>query len=241
MRALESLSLASSSSQTSTSQGSLPPPRRADKVADDVLHVLSSLVIPSQRAQLRRELLALADSAISVWRSAQTDELKIIVYPDLDHANRNEWRYQRLDPQPSSSDRDPEAEIVSYTHLRIFTLFPRITATQKLPRAAEPPAGPPGSWPQHQDEPRIIETCIHPGAGLPEWSPLVVKGKDEENERQDYIREHMERVKQEANAMGSRRNGGHSRRESMVGSGSVPQSPIAQVVGEGRKMGKVEE
>jgi hypothetical protein len=249
MRALESLSLASLSSQASTSQGSppphpsgqSPPPRRADKVVDDVLRVLSPIVTPSQKGQLQKELLALVDLSIAVWRSAQTDELKIIVCPNLDRANRNEWRYLRFDPQSSSPDEDIGAEIVSSTHPRIFTLFPRITAVQKLSRAAEPATGLPGSWPQAQDEPRTIETCIHTGAGLPEWSPLVVKGKEEEEERRDYLHDEMVRVRQEANVRSGRRNSGHSRKGSMAGSGSGPPSQIAQFMDEGGLMRKAEE
>jgi hypothetical protein len=252
MRALESLSRTSPLSPTLTSLGSSPRPspsgrapipRRANKVVDDVLCVLSPLVALSQEEQLRTELLALADSAISVWHSVQTDELKIIVCACLDRANRSEWRYHKFDPLPSSSsDKDTDAEIVSSTHPRIFALFPRVIAAQKLSRATELAAGPPGSWPQSQDEPRTIETCIHTGTGLPEWSPLVIKGKYEEEERKNYIREEMERVMQEANAR-SRRNGGQSRRDSMVasGSGSGPPSPTTQFRGENGMMGKVEE
>lgn len=237
MRVLQSLSPASPSPPTSTSKGTspppTPPPQRADKVVDAILSVLSPLVTPSQEPHLRNELLTLAHSAISVWNFAQTDELELIVCPTLGRENRNEWRSLFFDPplSPSSDDNDTKTDIISSTHPRIFPLFPRVTA-RKLSGNAKLSVGPPGSWPESDQEPRIIETCIHAGVGLPEWSTLVVKGKEEEEERKEYLEEVMENAKLNAR---SRRNGGISRSGSMAGSVSGLPSPIAQWMSEGRK------
>ncbi len=242
MRALESLSPDSPPPGT-TSQGPshpLPPPRRATEVVKNVLSVLSPLVIPSQELNLRNELLALANVAISVWTAAQTDELKFTVYLALDLATRNEWRSSTFDPLPLFHDNNnTDIDIVSSTHPRIFTLFPRIIA-RKVVGSAKPPMGPPGSWPEAEQEPRMIETCIHTGTGLPEWSALVVKGKQEEQERKEYLSEAMQRAKNDLIAKNTR-NGWHSRSGSMVGSVSGPPSPTAQWRNEGGNRVVVEE
>jgi hypothetical protein len=161
---------------------------------------------------------------------AETDKLNLTVCDTLDRANRTEWRSLDFDPLPlasvssPSAGNDEEADIKSSTRPRIFILFPRVIAFEK-PSGTDMEIGSlPGSWQQSEEEPHPIETCIHTGTGLPEWSPLVVKGKEEEEERENFIR----RLKQEANAWSSRRNGGHSRRQSTASLGSGPPSPTAQ-------------
>ncbi len=69
----------------------------------------------------------------------------------------------------------------------------------------------------------MIETRIYPGRGLPEWSVLVLKGKEEEEWRKQCIEEEriqdelaaLEKQKQELEARGGRN--AHSRTGSLVG------------------------
>ncbi|KAE9373701.1 hypothetical protein N431DRAFT_465980 [Stipitochalara longipes BDJ] len=224
MRALQSLP-----PPLPSTESNLPPLSRVDRVAHKVLSILSPLVAPSQEHQLRDDLHALANSAISLWSSAQTGRLQLIVSSSLDIAQRNEWRSLVFDP-PSTDD------VVSSTHPRIFTLFPRVTAL-KMPVPADAPASLPGSWPEHNQEPHMIETVIHRGTGLPELSALVVKGKDEEEWRKERIEQELiqnklaalEKERQELEARGGRN--AHSRTSSIVGSASGPTSPTAQWMG----------
>jgi len=224
MRALQSLPPPLPSTQSNP-----PPLSRAERVANKVLSILSPLVTPSQEPQLRDDLHALANLAISVWSSAQTGVLQLIVSPSLDVAQRDEWRSIVFDP-PSTD------EVVPSTYLRIFTLFPRVTAF-KMPVPAEAPASLPGSWPDQSQEPHMIETRIHPGRGLPEWSALVAKGRDEEEQRKQCVEQEriqdklaaLEKEKQELEALGGRSP--HSRTGSLVGSASGPTSPTAQWMG----------
>jgi hypothetical protein len=144
-----------------------PAPRESPTRFSQSFHPLS----PHHRSLNFAHLRALANSAISVWSSAQTRGLQLIVSSSLDVAQRNEWRSLVFDP-PSTDD------VVSSTYPRIFTLFPRVTAL-KMPVPAEAPASLPGSWPEKNQEPHMIETRIHPGTGLPEWSVLVLRGKEE--------------------------------------------------------------
>lgn len=70
----------------------------------------------------------------------------------------------------------------------------------------------------------MIETCIHPGTGLPEWSALVLKGKEEEEWRRECMEEErirdelaaLEKQKRELEARGGRN--AHSRNGSVAGS-----------------------
>jgi hypothetical protein len=160
-------------------------------------------------------LLGLANSAIDIWNDSQTGELKIIVNPLLERARREEWRSQKFDPVSPLGDYD---ETMSRTHPRIFTLFPRVVARGV--------AGPPGRGSRESGEsdqvPRTIETDIHPGRGLPECSPLVVRGKEEQNERTDYLSKVIEDAKKKLH---STRGMSGYRRDSMASSTSEPLSP----------------
>jgi hypothetical protein len=198
---------------------------RAESVVSKVLSALSPLVSSSQDEDLRISLLELANLAIDIWNDAQTGELKIIVSPLLDRARREEWRSQKFDPASPSGDYDEtKLDMMSRTHPRIFTLFPRVVA-----RGVADPVnyhtGPPGSLLRESDQaPRTIETYIHPGRGLPECSPLAVRGKEEQEERTDYLSQALEDAKKKLHS--TRGISGH-RRDSMGSSTSGPLSPTA--------------
>jgi hypothetical protein len=161
------------------------------------------------------ELFTLVNSAVDVWNDAQTGGMKIIINPLLDRAQREEWRSQQFDPASPSHDRDEtHSDLMSRTHPGVFTLFPRVLARG----VAEPDShdkGPPGSWPLDSDL-----TCIYPGKGLPEWSSLVVRGKEEQAERKDIFTKAVENAKKELHC--AKRSSVHSRRESRGSSTSGP-------------------
>jgi hypothetical protein len=76
--------------------------------------------------------------------------------------------------------------------------------------------------------------CIHTGTGLPEWSALVLKGKDEEEKRREEaeerrLEEEVEKATEKLNAKRGK-GGGHSRTGSTA---SGPPSPTAQWKKEG--------
>jgi hypothetical protein len=231
MRALQSLPADSILSQASESKGKEPLRQtssgRAEEVVSKVFSVLAPLVSSIQHENLRSDLLNLAKPAIDIWNDAQTGELKIIVNPLLELAYREEWRSQMFDPASPSRDYDEsKSDIMSKTHPRTFTLFPRITA-QEVAGPIKSDTGPPGSWPPESDQgPRTIETCIHPGIGLPEWSPLVVRGKEEQEGKDEYISKALENAKKELKS--NRRFTGHGRRESIGSLASTPSSPSQQ-------------
>ncbi|KFZ00007.1 hypothetical protein V500_01211 [Pseudogymnoascus sp. VKM F-4518 (FW-2643)] len=198
---------------------------RADHVISRVLSVLSPLVSPSQNESLRKDLLTLANSAIDVWNNTQSGELKITVTPLLEREHREEWRSQLFDPL----DHDEKnLDIISKTHPRIVTLFPRVIAWETA-RPVKSDNAVPGSFPPESDqELRTKEMCIHHGTGLLELSPLIVRGKEAQEERNDYFNEVMENAKKELH---NTRRGGHSRRGSMevritasLQPGSLPSS-----------------
>lgn len=224
MRALQDLP-----STPASPQSSQPTPSHncAELAVDKIVEILSPLVKSSNEKTLRKDLLVLARSALDIWSSAQTDELHISVYPNLDPSSRKEWRSSTLDP-------DEGSDVISSTLPRIFTLFPRITASE-VSRIKEPPANSlPGAWAGDHHEPEITETCIHTGTGLAECSALVIAGKDEAEEARDLlVQEELERdmqsleKKQKELKARSERSGKHSRSGSMVSPGSPSSSPTA--------------
>jgi len=139
----------------------------------------------------------------------------------LDRADRDQWRCQQFDPVLSPLGLDgTDTEPIFNTRPRIFTLFPRVMAWPEVDLAKQDKA-PPGSWP-----PELKPVCIHFGRGLPEWSPLVVRGKDAKDEKDELFEIAMEKFKKELNS--SRRSQGHGRRASKGSSISVPMSPSNQ-------------
>lgn len=228
MRALQSLPTDPVPSQASESKEPLRPTSssRAEGVVSKVVSILKPLVNPSEHEDLHIDLLKLAKPAIDIWNDAHSGGLKIIVSTRLEPARREEWRSQQFDPLLPSHDCDEsKLDIMSNTHPRTFTLFPRVVA-QELEVPIRHDAGPPGSWPLDSDQrPRTIETCIHPGIGLPECSPLVLRGKEEREEIDDYISKAVENAKKEIH---SGRRIGHGRRESTGSSIASPTSPSQQ-------------
>ena len=189
---------------------------REDSVISKVLRILSPLVNPSKIDLLQTDLRALVESSIIVWNDAQAGGSRITMTLSLDGANREEWRAQQFDPVLSSSDGDgPSLDQVSKTYPRIFTLFPRILTRYQDDQLL------PGSWPTTQ------LTVLYPGIGLPESSSLVMRGKLEQKEREDYMEKALENAKRELNS--TKRGPGNGRRESrgnMTSSG--PPSPSMQ-------------
>ncbi len=218
MRGLQSLPAHSAPLGSGSSEDLHSTRSRAESVVFNVLSILSPLVSSSQKGNLRTELLALAALAIEVWSYAQTGELKIILSTSLERTHREEWRSEYFDPElPSDSD---ETKLdMSRTHPRILTLFPRIVAREMV-SPVKPDTGLPGSRPGEPDQmPQIIDTRIHPGRGLPEWSPLILRVKEGQEELE---RELMDAKKKW-------RSHWHGRRESRGSFTSGPPSPIEQL------------
>jgi hypothetical protein len=222
VRALESFPVDQGKAQVTESQDTprVAGSARVDKVISKVISVLSPLVSSSQIEALRRELEKLANSAIDVWNSAQSGELNIVVNQLLDRKHREEWRSQQFDPAPPALDgSELDFDVISKTCPRIIALFPRVVALELAELVNE--KSPPGSFPPESDQaPHTIEKCIHPGRGLPEWSSLVVRGKEEREEQKDFLVKAMENAKKEAH--NNRRILGHSKRESLNSTMGIP-------------------
>ncbi|KAI9651697.1 MAG: hypothetical protein M1829_002566 [Trizodia sp. TS-e1964] len=215
MQALQSLSVQLPASRNSEVQNPPAPSvsGRAQSVVSNVLSKLSPLVSSSHSYELQKDLHKLASEAIKIWNDAQTGNLKIAVFQSLDHARTKEWWH--WDPESPKDNLD----IMSESHNRILCLFPHVVAWE-IVDVVEHTSGPPGSWPVDlKQAPCAKETCIHPGRGLPEWSPLVVRGQKMQEEKIDFISKALETAKKELHS--TRRVSGHSRRGSIGSSISV--------------------
>ncbi|KAH7374080.1 hypothetical protein BKA64DRAFT_714899 [Cadophora sp. MPI-SDFR-AT-0126] len=185
---------------------------RASSVVSEVFRILGPLVSRSQIESLKTDLLAVVKSSIDVWNSAHTSGLRPTIVIILDRAQREEWRSKRFDPVPTLADgHDPD--LISKTRPRVFILFPRIVARTQEKLL-------PGSWPE------VEPIVIHPGIGLPEWSPLVVRGKDDQEEIAEKLKKAIENMKKELHR--TRRVSGHGRNESTGSLVSGPSSPSMQ-------------
>lgn len=168
----------------------------ATKVIEEIMRVVNPLLDPSQEANFRQDILSVVQDAYSVWIVAQTGTYEINFCSQLDPARRSEWR--PLDYDHPSSD-SVSMHTVPATHPRVFSLFPEITA-RKLYFISEKTEGPPGSFPEPNEPSQMAELRIHTGVGLAEWSPLVIRGKEEVKEIEDEFR----RLKKQAR---NKRNG----------------------------------
>lgn len=220
MRVLQSLPIDLLPGASNPTESTIPSDR-VDCVVSKVFSTLSPLISSSVNASFRTDILELTTTAIDVWNDAHNSELRIIVNPLLHCEDREEWRSQKFDPSLPPKDRDEtKQDIISSTHPRIFTLFPRIMA-QKVANPVNLSKGLPGGWPGDSElVPRTIETCIHPGRGLPEWSPLVVRGKEEQEQQKVYLLNILETAKREF-----RRTSGHGRAGSKGSLTLGPSSP----------------
>jgi hypothetical protein len=191
---------------------------RAERFTDKVMEVLKLLVKPDQHSNLRKDLLDLATSAVTLWNTAQTDVREIKVHDTLDPADFEEWD----EDIPSSNNG-------------VIVLFPRITVRDYSRIEGTRPVGPPGKRVESHPAPSVEEIFIHHGEGLAEWSALVEEGEEEEEERkekqEEKILEEKKRIleenlkKLERPSLGGKRKMNHSRRESMIGVGSHRSSP----------------
>lgn len=202
-----------------------PSGRRAEKVVNDVVLVLAPLLDQSKLPQFKIELFKVAEDAISVWASAEADERNFIVTSTLDHTNRNEWQPTTFGPPSPSSDGN--ALLVAHMPSipqQIFTLFPSITARKH----SEASGALPGSWPDQEQQQHIKETsCVHAGIGLPEWSELVLRGREEQEDIQESWNRVQEQWRKKIHE-NAERSGQHIRSGSMRGFASGPSSPTAQ-------------
>ncbi len=187
MRALKSLPAISVTSPGSGST-EYPHPARTDSVISKVFF-LSPLVSSSQEESLRIDLVNLVNSAVDVWDNGQAGGSKITVSLLLDRVHREEWRSQQFDPPGEGDQTNPD--LTSTTRSQIFPLFPRVLAPG-VGNLVSHGSGLPGSWPVDSDL-----TIIHSGKGLPEWSPLVVRGQVEQEERKDFFRTALENAKKQ--------------------------------------------
>lgn len=185
-----------------------PSYNRATSVVSKVVQVLGPLVSAPRIESLKTDLLAVVNSSVDVWNSAQAGSLRITIDMVLDRGQREEWRSKRFDPVSPLAD-GPDQDLISKTHPRVFILFPRIVARTQGKRL-------PGSWPE------VEPIVIHPGIGLPEWSPLVVRGKHDQEEKAEKLKN----MKKELHR--SRRVSGHGRTESTGSLASAPPSPSMQ-------------
>jgi hypothetical protein len=81
---------------------------------------------------------------------------------------------------------EADFEAISKTRPRIIiALFPRVVAGWDGGRLSQ---SPPGSFVTESDQaPYSIELCIYLGRGLPGWSPLVMRGKEQYEEQVDFL------------------------------------------------------
>ncbi|KAL5330685.1 hypothetical protein ACEPPN_000204 [Leptodophora sp. 'Broadleaf-Isolate-01'] len=186
MRALQALDADAEAAISPVSQSEQnirsPGCNRANSVVSKVIRVLGPLVSAPQFESLRTDLLTVVDSSIDVWNNAQAGGLRLTIDPFLDRAQREEWRSQRFDPVSPLAD-GLDLDSVSKTRPRVFILFPRIVARTQEKLLL-------GSCPQ------VEPIVIHPGKGLPEWSPLVMCGKHDQEEREERLNKAIENVKE---------------------------------------------
>ena len=187
------------------------PPTRVDAFTKAIKPFLFLLAPQAQHASLEDTLCALAQSAISLWDSAQSDEfLDITASLDLDLALRAKWGSPRFDDDSES----PDYAITSSTDPEIFTLFPSITA-RAFTVASEPSVQIPGSFENSKAEPQVRKLIIHYGIGMCESSGLVGRGKDEQQDMEEELKDEKLRKELEAtqkalserSKMKSQRNG----------------------------------
>jgi len=180
------------SSQLQTA--SPPTSTRANAFIQAVKPILFLLAPQAQYGSLEDDLRTLAESAILLWDAAQNDEfLEISASLDLDPALREKWRSPLFDADSNSADRI----VTSSTRPRVYTLFPSIS-TKVFAAGPELSVKIPGSFENSKADPQIQELIIHHGIGMCESSTLVVRGKEEQQDIEEELKEEKLRKELEA-------------------------------------------
>lgn len=228
MRALESMSSENTQPQSSSSHALTAKhtiESREDKLVKIVLSVLEPLVDKSDLHQFKADLHKIAKQAISVWTAAQADEKTFTIDPKLNQGNKHYWKIAALDYIPISADSGSEVATPGRRNTTtIVTLFPIITATKQVEVQKEG-HGPPGSWPDQDQQKRLNAevTLVHDGLGLPQESDIVQEGIAEREEYKRMKQEHDELWNQKFAQKVAEK--GHSRNNSTAGTISGPPSP----------------
>jgi polyhydroxyalkanoate synthesis regulator phasin len=224
MRGLDSITANSPPAEKSDREEatqSLNRSGRVEGVVNNVVAVLMPLISASQSDNLNADLLKLAESAIDIWNKAQSGEMEIVVSRELGVAQRKQWRSQKFDTYSPDEDN-----LVPNSSSQVFTLFPRIVA-RGVAAQLHTAANPPGSWPSETDHAvRVVETSIHFGIGLPEWSALVQRGKVIQEENKEILSKALESAKKQIHS--PKRLSGRGGRDSRGSSMSGPISPSLQ-------------
>ncbi|KAH7419396.1 hypothetical protein BKA64DRAFT_634087 [Cadophora sp. MPI-SDFR-AT-0126] len=159
--------------------------KRTDAFLQSIKPVWSLLIPQAQHESLEENLRTLAESAMSLWNTVQNDEfLEINASLDLDLALREKWRSPLFDEDCVSNG----LAVTLSTRPRIFTLFPHITA-KAFATGPEPTVKIPGSFENPKAEAQMREFCIHPGIGMCESSALVLRGKEEQEDLEEELKD----------------------------------------------------
>ncbi|KAK2629212.1 hypothetical protein QTJ16_000032 [Diplocarpon rosae] len=201
---------------------------RTDAFVEAVLPSLSLLIPKSKHQALNAALVDLANSTVSIWKSAQTDEhLELTASLDLDVSLRKNWRSPTFDPE----DTAVQESSTSSTDRRVYTLFPSIIA-RKLAFAQDTPAKLPESFEEPSVEIVEQDIFIHQGIGMAESSALVLKGKDEQEQKEED--DEVARLRKDAEIASKKleeRNKVKSQRTSSMSGFASPSSSWSMVGG----------
>ncbi|KAF4627626.1 hypothetical protein G7Y89_g10528 [Cudoniella acicularis] len=219
LRALQSIE---PSNAAAPPQGISQPSKRENQAVQAIHKKLSPLIARDQETKIQEALHRIAQSAVEVWTQAQTDELKLTAFLNLDLSKRSAWRSPQFYPLKSAGDKMSEADINPSTRPRVFTLFPRIIA-HSLSTKTDASVNISSSVSKQQQEFAATEADIHQGVGLAESSDLVMNGKSEKEEGEAFVRLAAENAMKEI-ARGGKRNSVRSRTGSMVEFVSGPKA-----------------
>ncbi|OWP06208.1 transcriptional regulator, LysR family protein [Marssonina coronariae] len=134
---------------------------RIEAFVESILPSLS-LLMKSKYQALKSALVDLANSTVSLWNSAQTEDLEIAVSLDLHVSLHNNWNSPAFDPDDGTAQESK----TSSNDPHIYTLFLSIN-TKGLTLV--------------QVEQEIF---IHHGIGMAETSALVLRGKEEQEQKE---------------------------------------------------------
>lgn len=184
-----------------------------DVVVEGMLLCLEPMIKPDARSLLREKLQNLVLGAMELWNEVQTDQLDFEISLNLDPAKQSEWWTQDID---EDNDAGKNLSATTKTRPRIFPRFPRIIARQP-------------DFNDNIEASKAKDIIIHPGLGLPEWSSLVLSGKEEAEERREREKVLMERIAAEmAIDMAKERSERASKRSRRGSVAHGPSSPTAR-------------
>ena len=112
--------------------GAVMASRQVESTVHHVLQILRPLTIPSQSAELENALLGIVKESVTLWKTAQKDNAKVIIEARPDPGDHKKWHAEDIQGvEEASIPPDGKIDLTGIKPLCIFPKILQITSPDK--------------------------------------------------------------------------------------------------------------